>query len=430
MSKQEEFNQQDEVVSVEPGQETLSVEEEIKAVTPEVEEETKEEVPAVEETNEENVKDEKPSDEGNEANEEGSGEVSEDVGGDAKETEVEEEDKEKSETASEEKEKEEENKKEETEKEEGEKDEDSEESKEDVVEEGKTDEQESEPSPEEKMAELERELEALRDEQETKEMIDNRQAAVVKAAKDYDDFNAKLGDALLDTFKQYGIDPDQNIDELKKDPAKFQIAQDIVRQAQTLQAQKQQELMQPITQLSNQIVFKKAGQAMSKFELTDEQSTVAAETLINILNQTGLADLDADLKAKVELAVARAKMIAPKVAEVVEDVKEAVKDVVEAEAPKVDKDAVENALDKVEENKEEVKDETVEETEDKKEPVANLDAFKEGANTGDVDTLPPADPITEDNVLQEMAKLNFKDRAAFYKEHMQLINNVMAKRRK
>lgn len=422
MSEQEKFNQQDEVVSVEPGQETLSVEEEIKAVTPDVVEEVKEEVPATEEVTEEDVKDEKPSDEGNDTNEEGSKEVSEDVGEDAKAAEVK-EDEEKSEKA------EEEESKEETEKE-GEKDEDSEESKEDTTEEGKTEEQESEPSPEEKMAELERELEALRDEQETKEMIDNRQAAVVKAAKDYDDFNAKLGDALLDTFKQYGIDPDQNIEELKKDPAKFQIAQDIVRQAQTLQAQKQQELMQPITQLSNQIVFKKAGQAMSKFELTDEQSTVAAETLINILNQTGLADLDADLKAKVELAVARAKMIAPKVAEVVEDVKEAVKDVIEAEAPKVEDDAVENALDKVEENKEEVKEETVEETEDKKDPVVNLDAFKEGANTGDVDTLPPADPITEDNVLQEMAKLNFKDRAAFYKEHMQLINNVMAKRRK
>lgn len=406
MSEQEKINQQDEVVSVEPGQETLSVEEEIKAVTPEVVGEAKEEAPSTEETNDE-VKDEKPSDEGNEANEEGSKEVSEDVGEDAKETEVEEENKEEKEVKEESEEKEEEETNEEPE---------------EVNEEGKTDEQEPELSPEEKMAELEKELEALRDEQETKQMIDNRQAAVVEAAKAYDDFNAKLSDALLDTFKQYGIDPDQNIEELRKDPAKFQIAQDIMRQAQTLQAQKQQELMQPITQLSNQIVFKKAGQAMAKFELTDEQSTVAAETLINILNQTGLADLDADLKAKVELAVARAKMIAPKVAEVIEDVKEAVKDVVQAEAPKVEENTVENALEEAEEKKEE--------EEEKNEPVANLDAFKEGANTGDVDTLPPADPITEDNVLQEMAKLNFKERAAFYKEHMQLINSVMAKRRK
>ena len=415
MSEQEKINQQDEVVSVEPGKETLSVEEEIKAVTPEVVEEAKEEVPAAEETNEEDVKDEVPSDEGNDANEEGSGEVSEDVGEDAKETKVEEESKKEEEV------------KEESEDKKEEKEENNEESEE-VNEEGKTDEQEPELSPEEKMAELEKELEALRDEQETKQMIDNRQAAVVEAAKAYDDFNAKLSDALLDTFKQYGIDPDQNIEELRKDPAKFQIAQDIMRQAQTLQAQKQQELMQPITQLSNQIVFKKAGQAMAKFELTDEQSTVAAETLINILNQTGLADLDADLKAKVELAVARAKMIAPKVAEVIEDVKEAVKDVVQAEAPKVEENAVENTLEKAEENKEDIKGEAVEE--DKKEPVVNLDAFKEGANTGDVDTLPPADPITEDNVLQEMAKLNFKERAAFYKEHMQLINSAMAKRRK
>lgn len=402
-------NLNEEVVSVEPGSEGLTVEQEIEAETPkeEVIEENKEtstEEKAVEADDE---KEEAPSTEK---------QKEEEVVEDSTDT-----PQEKVEETDEKKETEEEKKEEE--KEEGNKEDNDQENNE--ADEGKTEEQEPEQTAEEKMAELEAQIASMKEEEETRAMIDDRQSALVVAERTYNDFNEKLSGAILDTLKQYGIDPDVQVEELKKDPAKFQIAQDILNQARILQVQKQQELMNPITDLSNQIVFRKAGNLMSKFDMTDEQSNIAVETLINIFNQTGLADLDADLKAKVELAVARAKMIAPKVEKVIEETKEIVQDV---------KDTVEDVLEEkvVEKVEEEIEKEEVteEENKPKEELKSDLSAFKEGASIGEVDASAAVSPITVDNVLTEMAKLNFKDRTAFYAEHRDLINEAMSKKRK
>lgn len=409
-------NLNEEVVSVEPGSEGLTVEQEIEAETPkeEVIEENKETSTEEKAVEAEDKKEEAPS-----AEEEQKEEKEEEVVEDSTDT-----PQEKVEEPEEKKEVEE--KKEEELQEEG-NEEDNEQEK-NETDEGKTEEQEPEQTAEEKMAELEAQIASMKEEEETREMIDNRQSALVVAERTYNDFNEKLSGAILDTLKQYGIDPDVQVEELKKDPAKFQIAQDILNQARILQVQKQQELMNPITDLSNQIVFRKAGSLMSKFDMTDEQSNIAVETLINIFNQTGLADLDADLKAKVELAVARAKMIAPKVEKVIEETKEIVQDVKDTVEDVLEEKVVEKVEEEIE--KEEVAEEEEEKDKPKEELKSDLSAFKEGASIGEVDASAAVSPITVDNVLTEMAKLNFKDRTAFYAEHRDLINEAMSKRRK
>jgi hypothetical protein len=218
------------------------------------------------------------------------------------------------------------------------------------------------------------------------------------------------------------------MEELQKDPTKMRIVQDIVGNAQKIQAEKQEELMRPINEASNAIVIREASKAMSQFDLTDEQMGIAAETLINIFDATGVANLTSDLKAKVELAVARAKMIAPKVVDAVEDVKEivqdtkeAVKDVVEAKAEPEKKEEKES------EPVEEPPVQKEEETKQEEEHKPSLDAFKEDASVGNTQVVDNS--VDEDNVLSILASLPFKERTAFLIEHADLINKAGTKRR-
>ena len=393
--KDQDVINQDEIVTVELGQETQTVEEEIQAVTPQVEEET---TPSPEETPEKSEEVSEPMGE----NVEETSDVKEEV----KEEKAEEE-QEPQEESDEEKTSEEENK-------EGDKEEEAKQEEETVEEEESNDAREEELK---HLQEVEAELAQLKEAEEVRQMHVERQVAIDNAAVAMDDFNNRLTHAVTDTLKQYGIDPDMSLEELQKDPAKFQIAKDIVENAQKIHDQKEAELMQPITAASQKIIFREAGKVMAGFELTEEQTKVAADTLINIFNATGLADLDADLKAKVELAVARAKMIAPKVVEVVEDVKDAVKDVVEAKAPEVKEEDVQKALEeKVEEG-----------TKEEPEPVEekpSLDAFKEGA-IADANVSAPVEAVTKENVLQILKTLPHKDRAAFFKANQQAINEAM-----
>lgn len=394
-----EKNIQEEIVTVEPGQEGLTVEEEIKAETPTVEEEknTAQEKVEAEQS-------EETSDDTDHHDEEVKEEVAE------------------------------------------EKHEDSEDTKEEVVEEEKPEkesvkEEEETPAEEEKEAtteeevhdeasELEKvkaELEAMKEADEVRKMEEARAKAIDNAVHAFDDFNDKLAKAVEDTFKQYGIDPSITMEELQKEPAKMQIVQDIVMNAQRIQAEKQAELMKPINDASNALVFREASKMMAKFELDDKQTSVAAETLINILDATGLTNLTDDLKAKVELAVARAKMIAPKVEkvveevkEVVEDTKEAVKDVIEEKADdKKEKDVQKVLEEKIEEKKEpEVKEEK-----------PSIEAFKESATVVDSTSQEAGDVITADNVLQELQKVPFKDRTKFLKDNYAAFDEAMRRAR-
>lgn len=396
-----EKNIQEEIVTVEPGQEGLTVEEEIKAETPTVEEENVTQEKVEEEQSEET------SDDTDHHDEEVKEEVAEEKHEDSEDTkeEVVEEEKPEEESEKEEKEAPAEENKEEEEK---------------AVKEEVNDE----------TSELEKvkaELEAMKEADEVRKMEEARVKAIDNAVHAFDDFNDKLAKAVEDTFKQYGIDPSITMEELQKEPAKMQIVQDIVMNAQRIQAEKQAELMKPINDASNALVFREASKMMAKFELDDKQTSVAAETLINILDATGLTNLTDDLKAKVELAVARAKMIAPKVEKVVEEVKEVVEDTKEAV-----KDVIEEkADDKKEKDVQKVLEEKIEE---KKEPEVktekpSIEAFKESATVVDSTPQEAGDVITADNVLQELQKVPFKDRTKFLKDNYAAFDEAMRRAR-
>lgn len=415
----ENANVNDEIVTVKPGEEVKTVEEEIAAETPVVEEEKKEEVaeeetPSAEETSEE-------SEDVSESVEENADEVKEESDVEEKEEAKEEETKEENseddkpeekEEVNEEPEKEEENVEEESSKEE------EEEKSEDVTEEA------------DELEKVKAELEELREAEEVRKMEEARAEAINQAVKTYDEFNEKLANAVEDTFRQYGIDPSISVEELQKDPAKMQIVQDIVANAQKIQAEKQAELMKPINEASNAIVFREASKVMAQFDLTDEQTGIAAETLINIFDATGLANLTDDLRAKVELAVARAKMIAPKVEkvaeevkEIVEDTKEAIKDVIEETAVKEVEEEKEVAAEDVQKEEGEKEEEAPKAVEEK----PSLEAFKEDAAVGN--TVVVDNSVDEDNVLTILASLPFKERTSFLIKHADLINKAGAKRR-
>lgn len=252
---------------------------------------------------------------------------------------------------------------------------------------------------------------------------------VREANRQYDEFLTNLGNAMLQEFAKYGIDANTNLDELRKsDPAKAQVAENIIRQAQQAKDMATRNVQNNLNDRLTDVVFTKASRLFDKYELTHEQGEVAAETFVNILSQSGIRDMSDDLIAKVELAVARAKLLKPKVEKVIDDAKEvvkeakeAVKDVIEAKAPE-------------KEEKEEVKEETAEKEEVKEEQEApkvesvveapSIDEFKESAV---ISNQAAGDAITEDNVLEQMAKLPFKERTAFYAQHRALCEKAMAK---
>lgn len=253
---------------------------------------------------------------------------------------------------------------------------------------------------------------------------------VREANRQYDEFLTNLGNAMLQEFAKYGIDANTNLEELRKsDPAKAQVAENIIRQAQQAKDMATRNVQNNLNDRLTDVVFTKASRLFDKYELTHEQGEVAAETFVNILSQSGIRDIGDDLIAKVELAVARAKLLKPKVEKVIDDAKEvvkeakeAVKDVIEAKAPE-------------KEEKEEVKEETAEKEEVKEEQEAtpkvesvvetpSIDEFKESAV---ISNQAAGDAITEDNVLEQMAKLPFKERTAFYAQHRALCEKAMAK---
>lgn len=190
------------------------------------------------------------------------------------------------------------------------------------------------------------------------------------------------------------------------------------------------ELQAPLVEAQKSFVIREASKVMSKYEMTDEQASIAADSLLDIFAQSGLRDIDTDLKAKVELAVARAKMIAPKVEkvveevkEIVEDTKEAIKDIITKEAPKEETEPETNQeIENIEEElTEEVSEESIEA------PVANLEAFKESAAEGDA-IVNNREGVTVDNVIEKLNALPFKQRTAFYQQYADLIREAGVQR--
>lgn len=273
-------------------------------------------------------------------------------------------------------------------------------------------EQDSEESPvsteEEEKNKLLAELEELRAKQQDEENLKNlekvKQQAGMVCNKVLSDLQAKVETE----FEKYGIDKTKTLEEIQKDdPAKAAMAQRIVTEAMQIKDAVERQAMSQTRDAFAQAVFTKAERLFNKYEMSQEQQEVAANTFLDIMFEAGIVNLDGDLEAKVKLAVGAAKLQHPDKPQPVkeEEPKE------ETREPESEKIEVEEPV------KEEVE----------TEPVVNtseaLDELKEGAVEGKQST--PADVVTVENVLERLEALPFKARSAFYAAHADLINKAM-----
>lgn len=281
------------------------------------------------------------------------------------------------------------------------------------------------------------ELKAEREEEKAvQKFLDNK----AKQENELAQVSEAIAASLDKAFKDNGIDTTKSIEELRKeDPAKAAKAEAMINEAIKIQegvAAKQKEAQDNELR---EIVFNKAGRLFDKYNLNVDEAKVVCETFFNILENVGLVNLDDDLVAKVELAVGRAKLLCPKVDKVVEDVKDIadeVADIVEdliAPKPEMSEDE-KRVLEEIAKADKEESDSDNTDTDDKvevveeekKEPTINISEFTESATTGSKEM---GDSVNEDNVLEKMAALPFKERTAFYKANFELIDRACRKRK-
>ena len=286
--------------------------------------------------------------------------------------------------------------------------------------------EENESAPNEELEKAQRELAELREKEETRRLVEDIQTKAIEASHQFDDFADKLSRALDDTFKQYGIDTDKTIDEIKAiDPAKAAIAQELIGHAEAIRDAKIREFQAPIIEAQKNLVFREASKIMCDYEMSDAQAEEAAKNLVDIINQVGLSDIEDDLKTKVEFAIARAKL----------NIKDEVKPEEKPEEKPVEKEEVKVEKEEHNETEEQVEEEPTEApTEPPTEapteaPKVDLEAFKEGASTGDV-VVNNNDDTTVDNVLEKLAKLPYREQIEFYKKNSELIKQASIKKYK
>lgn len=280
-----------------------------------------------------------------------------------------------------------------------------EEEKEETAEEDSEDNQ----TPEDMQAELE-ELRYSRDEENALREISKAQS---DAQSEMQEFQTRVTQILKQGLKHYGIDPEKSIEDIaKEDPAKADIARELLNSAQQHIQAKQQELIQRVGQMEQNVVFNRAEREIKKFKLTAEQEIEAAKMFVKIINATGVADISEDLKEKVRLAVASAKMSVP-VEEIIK--KEEVPDT-------SDTKVLETPSEKIEEKTEEKVEEKVDVT-----PKVDIDDYKESPTDTAKITVSSTPEINETNVIAKMAAMPYKDRVAFMIEHQDIVDAAMRK---
>ena len=264
-------------------------------------------------------------------------------------------------------------------------------------------------TPEDMQAELE-ELRYSRDEENALREIGKAQS---DAQSEMQEFQTKVTQILEQGLKHYGIDPEKSIEDIaKEDPAKADIARELLNSAQQHIQAKQQELIQRVGQMEQNVVFNRAEREIKKFKLTAEQEIEAAKMFVKIINATGVADISEDLKEKVRLAVASAKMSVP-VEEIVK--KEEVTDTSDTNVLETPSEKIEE---KVEEKPEEKSDVT---------PEVDIDDYKESPTDTAKVTVSSTPEINETNVIAKMAAMPYKDRVAFMIEHQDIVDAAMRK---
>ena len=286
---------------------------------------------------------------------------------------------------------------------------------EEPVEEGKKEEAadedpEDNQTPEDMRAELE-ELRYSRDEENALREIGKAQS---DAQSEMQEFQTRVTQILEQGLKHYGIDPEKSIEDIaKEDPAKADIARELLNSAQQHIQAKQQELIQRVGQLEQNVVFNRAEREIKKFKLTAEQEIEAAKMFVKIINATGVADISEDLKEKVRLAVASAKMSVP-----VEEIVKKEEGVPDTSDTKVLEQPSEKNEEKVEEKVEDKSDVT---------PEVDIDDYKESPTDTAKTTVSTAPEINETNVIAKMAAMPYKDRVAFMIEHQDIVDAAMRK---
>lgn len=297
---------------------------------------------------------------------------------------------------------------------------------------------------EEDIEAIKKELAELKAEKEEEARVKELVEVAQHVESEYDRVVKGVNEALRETLEQYQIPTDKTIQELEKeDPAKAQIARNLITQAKQALDYNTQMLSNEYRAKEQDVIFSKAERLFNKYEMTAEEQQIAAETFVQILHASGLQDLKEDLAAKIELSVAQAKFRVPaKTTDKVEQPKEVIEESQKVEAEptvepeKADEKVSEEEVSKSEEKLEEKAPESP--TEEfklgrgvAKESVArkvsnNLDAFKEGID-GTNSNAAKTSTVDVTNVLSKLAALPPKERQKFTKENFALINEAMRK---
>lgn len=224
-----------------------------------------------------------------------------------------------------------------------------------------------------------------------------------------------LSTKLNEAFAHFDIDPNKTLDELKaEDITKAAIAQGLIDSAMQKRDEAINKARQEITRMEDELIFNRVEKEVEKYHLTPEQMKATAETFIAIMNETGIADLAEDLRAKVKLAVAQAVMDNPRVEKEEEEIPEKGENEKELET-----------IEEVPAVKEEEKKPKAEEVVEEESPKPDLSEFKEGVDGG---TTPTA-AVTEDNIIETIAALPYRERTKFITENYDLYMTAMRKAR-
>lgn len=283
-------------------------------------------------------------------------------------------------------------------------------------------EKEEEISPEQ--ADLIAQLEELRAEKEDREALEACNKEVMKVEEEFNKCSDKISEALKVSFAQNNIDPSKTLEELKKeDPAKATLAMQFISQAQELKAQLENAAIEEIKKQQNEVIYKVAAREFEKTGLNLKQAQEAVKTFKRIVNEIGIVDLGDDLKMKVQMAAGRAKMVVP-----VEDIPSGTTNLKEP-SPEIKTEEPAKVIEQEKEAPPTSAEEKPTESDGTTEPVVEkpkAEDFEEGvagktsANAGTM--------INELNVLEELARLPYKEQRKFYKEHEDVISKALSKR--
>lgn len=285
-------------------------------------------------------------------------------------------------------------------------------------------------------AELIAQLEELRAEKEDREALEACNKEVMKVEEEFNQCTNKIAEALRTSFAQNDIDPTKSLEELRKEnPAKATLAEQFIRQATELKANLERAAMQEVAKHQNEVIYRAASREFVKMGLNLEQAKNAVATFKRIVDEIGVTDLGDDLKMKVQLAAGRAKIVVPtEVADMGQDIPADTgvpsdtiipSDTTGLKEPSSEKEKIESV-------KEPEKEKDVPPTpvvEKPSEPVVQkpkVEDFEEGV-TGKT-SVNAGTMINELNVLDELAKLPYRERAKFYKEHEDVIVKALSKR--